>query len=139
MIKKQGEHFSANLIARHCRRYLKSKEDKHAKRTNQGGKNQYNTHKLDGPTRRNTVAPVKKKEAEPRIKLQLAEKQKSAIVAPAVRFSEKPVDKSEGLNPQRTMLSTSFIAEDMMTEDQESIKESGASRTSRQTSKQSKS
>ena len=96
---------------------------------NQGGKN---THKLDGPTRRNTVAPVKRKEAEPaRIKLQLGDKQKSAMVAPAVRFSEKPADKSEGLNPQRTMLSTSFIAEDMMTEDQES----GASRTSKQTSK----
>ena len=111
-------------------------KQKKVKRVNQGGKN---THKLDGPTRRNTVAPVKRKEAEPtRIKLQL-DKQKSAMVTPAVRFSEKPADKSEGLNPQRTMLSTSFIAEDMMTEDQESIKESGASRTSKQTSKQSKS
>lgn len=107
-------------------------KQKKAKRMNQGAKN---THKLDGPARRNTVAPVKRKEAEPtRIKLQL-DKQKSAMVTPAVRFSEKPTDKSEGLNPQRTMPVTSFIAEDMMTEDQESIKESGASRTSKQTSK----
>jgi hypothetical protein len=82
------------------------------------------------------VAPAKKKEADPaRIKLQLGDKHKSAVasLAPAVRFSEKPTDKdkSEGLQPQKTMLSATLLADDMITEDQESV----ASRTSKQTSK----
>jgi len=75
-----------------------------------------------------------------KIKLQLGDKQKSVMVslAPAVRFSEKLADKdkSEGLNPQKTMLSiinnsSNLNADDMITEDQESV----ASRTSKQTSK----
>lgn len=83
------------------------------------------------------MAPAKKKEADPaRIKLQLGDKQKSAMVslAPAARFSDKPADKaekdihkSEALNPQKTMLSTNLNADDMITEDQESV----ASKTSK--------
>jgi len=113
------------------------KKQKKVKRGNQGGKN---AHKHDGPVRRNTVAPAKKKEADPaRIKLQLGDKHKSAVasLAPAVRFSEKPTDKdkSEGLHPQKTMLSPTLHADDMITEDQESLASIKESRTSKQTSK----